>query len=502
MRHQIKTSPKDFQNKRKAYPQAKDALKEIVTNAFFAPNVKNISLNFEIGEKSSFWFINDGSPMTKDEIVKAISMYGCESANTAGNENGMGLKCAASYFVQYFTDAMLVVASKSNGNECGIGWIDPYGNYCEEEDLSEEQLKFVKAKLATFENGTVTMAYCTKLEEADVDDFLIDLRNMFTCGLDTVSFVANVNGEKYDIYSFDRHYQNLDYVEREKKNVVFKFDGSVNGQKIKEKLFKCTLLSTNTRTIKPEDYKFVDEKNQDVIKDFGIHFGYDNGYMPIHVSQVEIIGYTTKPQYNYMRGTLIANPIEDNPKYANTEDWKMFFSLVGKMSQQKIPNFEKPFNYFKSDNATLKGNWKEFYEEVVSHFKNNINKWLPSSERNKTDKYTIERLDLINSKLEKQTFHHCDSDWRFCFGYNVDGVVKYDKDKQAVVFKFDDDSPLLKKLLKGGRNGRNGENDIETIILPTIDVFIMEIMACNTTHGVVKALKSQVSKFNYFYCNG
>ena len=53
MRRPIKTTKKDFQNKSKAYPSSKYAMKELVTNAFFAPSVKNISLNFETREKQS-----------------------------------------------------------------------------------------------------------------------------------------------------------------------------------------------------------------------------------------------------------------------------------------------------------------------------------------------------------------------------------------------------------------------------------------------------------------
>ena len=52
-----------------------------------------------------------------------------------------------------------------------------------------------------------------------LDDFLDELRYMFTTGLDSVNFTANVDGNSYGIYSFDRHYQNLDYVRRKNENV-------------------------------------------------------------------------------------------------------------------------------------------------------------------------------------------------------------------------------------------------------------------------------------------
>ena len=150
MRNNIKTSKKDFQNKRKAYPSAKYALKEIVTNAYFAPGVKNVSLNFEKEDKQSFWFINDGEAMTAEQIISAISEYGCKSGNTAGNENGMGLKSSASFFTQYSENSMLAIASKSDNELIGFGWIDPDGNYCEYEDLSTEQISFAKKVIESF----------------------------------------------------------------------------------------------------------------------------------------------------------------------------------------------------------------------------------------------------------------------------------------------------------------------------------------------------------------
>ena len=489
MRHPIRTSKKDFQNKRKAYPSAKYALKEIVTNGFFAPNVKNISLNFANDGKQSFWFINDGNPMTKEEIVNAISEYGCESAKTAGNENGMGLKSSASYFTQFSDNSMLVLASKTNGVLCGIGWIDPNGQYCEYEDFSPEQRNFVDGVLSKFTNGTVTIVYDTEIDKQELDDFLDELRYMFTTGLDSVNFTANIDGNSYGIYSFDRHYQNLDYVRRKNENVVFEFN---------RKLYKCTLLSTDTRTVKAEDFDFVDETNQSVISDFGIHMGYDNGYMPIHLPQVEIIGYKSKPQYNYMRGSLIAHPIEGSTEYAGVEDWKAFFSKVGNMSQQKVPNLSKEINYHHT-NGELKSNMKSFYNTVVSEFTGNIQEWLPIHLKDTEDKYTQEKLDAINHSLEKSDFCHCDSVWKFRFGYNVDDVVKYDSAEKTVIFKFDENSPLLKRLVRGGRNGKNGDNDIDVIIIPTIDVFKMDAEDENTTDKVIAALKKRVRKFNNYY---
>lgn len=350
-------------------------------------------------------------------------------------------------------------------------------------------MAFVDYVLSKFTHGTVTMVYNTKIEKEEVDEFLNELRYMFTHALDSVNVTANTDGNSFGIYSFDRHYSNLDYVKHKIIDVVFRFNG---------KLYKATLLSTNTKTIKPEDYNFMDETEQAVTSDFGIHMGYDNGYMPIHMPQVEIIGYNTKPQYYYMRGTLIAHPIEGNTEYAGVEEWKAFFSKVGKMSQQKVPNLSKPFNYFHSDNK-LKATWESFYNTVISEFKTNIQEWTPKPLRDIEDMYTQEKLDAINHSLEKVDLCHCDSMWKFRFGYNVDEVVKYDNLEKTVIFKFDEDSPLLRRLVKGGRDGRNGRNDIDVIIIPTIDIFKMDIEDENTTDKVISAIKKRVRKFNNYY---
>lgn len=112
------------------------------------------------------------------------------------------------------------------------------------------------------------------------------------------------------------------------------------------------------------------------------------------------------------------------------------------------------------------------------------------------DKYTQENLDVINHYLEKLDFYYCGSVWKFRFGYNVDGVVKYDAAEKTVIFKFDKNSPLLKRLVRGRRNG---EYDIDVIIIPTIDLFKMAVEDESTTDKVVSALKRLVKRFNEYY---
>ena len=127
----------------------------------------------------------------------------------------------------------------------------------------------------------------------------------------------------------------------------------------------------------------------------------------------------------------------------------------------------------------------------------NIKKFQNVKVKSTEDKYTQENLDVINHYLEKLDFYYCDSVWKFRFGYyNVNNVVKYDAAEKTVIFKFDKNSPLLKLLVKGRRNG---DYDIDVIIIPIIDAFKMTIEDESTTDKVVLALKRLVRQFNKYY---
>ena len=488
MKNPIKTSIKDFKNRRKAYPSIQDAFKELVTNGFFAPNVKKMELHFV---DKSFWFMNDGEPMKQEKIVDVLSTYGCESMKTAGNENGIGLKSAASFFNE-FDDSMLVLASKCRGNLCGICWIDNDGNYCEKEDFSIEQLDFVKNVLSTFSDGTVTMVYNTTFNKEDVDEFTKELRYMFTTGLNKIEIKLSYKNEdidtEYPISFYDRHYQHLPYVRRNNEDVSFKFG---------DKIFKCTLLSTDTRTINEYDYEYIDLTNGYVTHDFGVHMGYDNGYMPIHRPQVEIIGLISKPQYNYIRCSLIAHPIENDPLYAGVEDWKSFFSnkKIGNMSQQKIPDTSKPRKFQYGENIIE--SFKEYYEAVVLKFKNDINSW--TEEHNKSYKEVCNDIDLINNSLKRMDYEFCDKVWRFrCERLGDDIVVQFNKKENIITFNCDEESPLIKKLVKV-RNGQNGSNSLDKLLEIPIDIFIMCIRCESTSAGICRRIKEIVNMYNNYY---
>lgn len=506
MKKSIRSSKKDFENKRKAYASDKQALNEPTTNQFFAPNVENIKCCVDTtGDYHYFYLINDGKPMSQQEIEGVLSEYGCSSLNTAGNENGMGLKSSASYCVQYCDTAMMVLASKTNGKICGIGWINHDGEYCDKAEFNVDQKNYVNKVLSEFDNGTATIWYNTKLSESELDKYEVGISKMFTWGLKHVNFTFNRNGREFEITPFDRHYRHLDYVVNDTNNfrnkeVVFEY--RLKNDRVK--LFKATLLAVNTNIIHKEDFEGPDCGCLDDDWDYGIHIGYDNGYMPLHESQVEVIGYKGQPRYYNMRGTLIAHPIENDEEYANVEDWKVFISGICKMSQQKVPQLKEPVNYYHKDH-TLKDVTKSFYESVVDFFRQCASDWC-TQKHNVEDKYTQDNLDDLNAYLKKHcdcTF--CDSEWHFRFSYNGfddSAIAKYDKKTQTVIFKFDKESPLLKRILKGGRNGRNGENDICEAITNVIDyLFRIHMSKLRTTNDLAKLMRNHVKNLNDWFYN-
>lgn len=490
MKEIIKTTEKDFKNRQKSYTCVSDALKEFATNAFFAPNVKNINIHFDT-VRGNFEIINDGDIMTFENIKNVISTYGCESNNTAGNENGVGIKSGASYFVNYednFEDSILIIVSKNKGTICGFGAIDSKGLYTIDiNDLGKDQKTFMDSIIKKFTDGTVTMIYNTnKISKEDINNFHIDIVHMFTSGLNHVNVEIQINDdESFRVNYEDRHYLNLDYVEKDiKEDYSFNFEG---------KIYKCDLYSTNTSNVKEEDMNSLDCVN--MINDFGVHMGYDNGYMPIHLSQVEILGMKSKPQYNYVRCSLIAHPVEDGIEFANIRDWQKFFSEIGNMNQQKIPVLQSPKKYTYGQNVIKK--YEEFYE-IVKIFKNNINKWVSVKP---TDKCTEDKIDNDNLIMKRYDLNYCDAIWKFRFKIDMeeDQVIKFIQSENEIVFNYSEDSKLIKKLIRGGRNGKNGKNDIPIIIAPIIDTIKKDIIDVNSTVGIQKTIKDYVRKMNNYY---
>lgn len=495
MKKNLRLAEKGFHAYKKAYPTNRDGFNEIITNNFFAPERKNIKLNFVI-DTNKPWFsvTNDGLSMSQTEIENALTVLGCESKNTPGNENGTGLKSSASLFTQHNDDSILFLLSKKNGKTTGIGGIGNDGMYYEAEDLSSEQTDFVNNVLSTFTNGTSTAVFNTKLDEEEVDELINYIPYMFTSGLDNVLMTYQINnGNEYTINSFDRHYRHLDYVRYKEETVNFSY--KIHN---KNKIFKATIISTDMLSVKPDDYLYLDETNGDFIDDFGVHMGYDDGYMPLCRSQVESLAYkSSQPQYNKARHSIIAHPIENSDEYAGYNEWKIFYSTVGKMSPQKVSGLNSPFNYKR--NGKIAPKWESFYETVIQFFKDNTNDWMPKIERTTEDKFSVNKMENLNKLMEKYSHTHCDTKWNFKLSTDVDEIVKFDKKNKTVLFNYSDESPLINILLKGGRNGRNGDNDLDKTIRVVVDVFKMDIDDEKTTDGVVKAIKRRVRKYNNYY---
>ena len=169
---QIKTSEKDFRARAKSYPDAIAALNEIITNSFFVKWVTSILISFFIfNNKKCFLVKNDGEFFSPANMENAIRNYGCVSANTAGNENGTGLKTNAAYFTDGNKDSFLLVISKSKYGEYSYGLIAYDGQtYIHEEDFDDNDISFIdyikKHYLNDIEEGTITTIY----DAAHTDD--------------------------------------------------------------------------------------------------------------------------------------------------------------------------------------------------------------------------------------------------------------------------------------------------------------------------------------------
>ena len=494
MKKAINITTKGFVNLRKGYPTAKDALNEILTNSFFAPEAKTIMIYF-LMEKivPSFYFCNDGVSLSQEEMENILSTLGCESSNTGGNENGTGLKSAAAYFTSRCEEtSILFMASKENGVLKSFGFLDAKGEYGEYEDLFREQKEFVDVVISSTHNGTFTGVYNCPLTESEVNEFKYNIRFLLKNGLNNINvFVKMDDEEPYKIRYFDPLYRHLDYPTKFEKRITFEFN---------KKLFDCILYGVDTNTIKAEDYDFLDEINGDCIKYYGLSCGYEDGYTPIPYN-VSILTYGTQPQYNHCRFDLIAliNPKSD--KSATYADWKELYTTIGRMTPQKVPNLTSPFKYKSGDNIYAK--WSSFYDSVIAECSAFYGETKPINERNMEDKYSEEKVNELNQRMNKYSFIHCDNQYNFQYSSKLseDTIAKFDTKTNTIIFAYNENSKLIKKLRKGGRDGRNGDNDLDRIIEPIIDIIKMDVMSESTTDKIKKALTARAKKMNNYYAD-
>ena len=488
MKQKIQTSEKYFKGLKKAYPNAKYALNELLVNAYFVENNKNIKIHFSRNNQTNITeaisFINDGDIFEQTTLTNAISTLGCESPKTAGNENGVGIKTAASYLLG--NKGCLLIFSKVNNEIVSFGAVWANGEYSNDiNDLSliEEQY-FNNVSTMVKENGTAVSLFGTSLQKEQIEEFLNDIPYLFSFGLLEKNITAYIGKEKFKIEYVDRHCKMFDTMDKFNKvfnDETFEFRG---------KIFKCDIYLTNTEKLTNRARNKSEESNN---IDYGCHFGYNNGYMPISISNVSTIGHKDQPQYYNFRMTMVAKPIIDKVNYANVNDWKDFYTQLGNINQQKVPNLAYSVNKFKEK-------YWEDYLSVIKRVKNTLHEDFGFNKFE--NKVSEDNLEEYNKKLKESKYSKKEigsQTYNYRFG-NIDELyAKFNLTTRTITFTNNIDSPFVKTILKGGRNGRNGKTDLDIAIRPTIDLLnnILEMEETNAKRD--RRLGAIIRQMNHFY---
>lgn len=481
----IKTSEKGFRNLQKAYPSVKEALNELFINDFYVNNNTSIEMHFsrEGNHTNNFYFLNNGDLFPQESLTKAISTIGCESPKTAGNENGVGIKSAAAYLTQHSDNSILFIFSKQNNNIISFGFINAKGQFSTDiEDMSSEQKRFFEIISSNFANGTATCVFNTHITIKEIDKFLENIPYLLSHALTERNVIAYIGQEMRRIEYIDRLCKEYAIIpKKELLNESFEYRG---------KIFVCDIHLAYTERLQEKRKRNECDENE---YDFGCHFGYNDGYMPIHTSNVALIDYDQQPQHYNFRMSMFAKPIINNDAYANVEDWRAFYSRLGNISQQKVPNLKYEKNRFKAQM------WKG-YLEIIKKVKSVLNDEFGMKG---CDSRITTIIDDVNAKLRQEHYNKHEINGievRYKFG-EIDTTVKFESSTDTIIFTNDVNSPFIKKLLKGGRNGKNGINDLHTAIKPIIDTFNVVFGMEQTTAKMRVKMRSLASQFSYHYMN-
>ena len=481
----IKTSEKGFRNLLKAYPSVKEALNELFINDFYVNNNTSIEMHFsrEGNHSNNFYILNDGDLFNQESLTKAISTIGCESPKTAGNENGVGIKSSAAHLTQHSDTSILFIFSKENNNIISFGFINHRGQFSTDiEDMSAEQKMFFENVSRNFRNGTATCVYNTHISINDIERFLENIPYLLSHALKTRNIIAYIGQDVRRIEYIDRLCKDFPIIpKKELLNESFEYKG---------KIFICDIHLAYTERL--QDRRKRNEKDYNEY-DFGCHFGYNDGYMPIHQSNVALIDYDQQPQHYNFRMSMFAKPIENNNRYANVEDWRAFYSRLGNISSQKVPNLKYEKNRFKAQM------WKG-YLEIIKKVKSVLNDEFGMKG---VDTRIQSVLEDVNEKLRQDRYNKHEINGieiRYKFG-EIDSTVKFEHATDTIIFTNDVNSPFIKKLLKGGRNGKNGINDLHTAIKPIIDTFNVVFGMEQTTAKMRSKMRSLANQFSYHYMN-
>jgi len=490
----IQSSKKDFEGRAKSYTSPMVALNEEITNSFFAKGVSVINISFfKFNEKKCICIKNNGEFFNQQKMNNALSFYGCESANTAGNENGTGTKSFASYFTNGNNESFFLTVSKSKYGEYSYGIISYDGQvYSRMEDFDDTDILFIEYIKSTYlnnvEEGTVKCVYdAAHTEDLTANEIERTLNDMLTIGLKKVSCTIDDNGSIREVEYVDKTYNDIDDNNIKRFNIETTFTYN-------RKIFKAAVFAVDTHYIeeKKEYYNKYDELNEGVIHSYGFTCGYNNGYTPLYRSSVYLLGFSGRQQYYRTFAGMIAIPIENDEKYASTKDWQKFYSDFGRVNAQKIPDYSSPFNFYW--NKKLKVSYESFYNAIIEPVREKFNEWMPEEDKKSLEKDIFN--ETINSHVrEKMHFMNCDTTFIFNLKKlkDEDVFVKYEIDDEGNhLISFNTVHKDISKHLNCKK-----DDDIIKVLSGYFKVFkaiTYGEKSCGDTESKIKGLCKQLNK--------
>ena len=456
----IKSSEKDFYGRGKDYAMT-EALSELWVNSFHAPNTKKfLTQMFTHAGKPCLLVRNDGAFFPQEEMHKALTKYGCDSANTAGNQNGVGMKAAAAYFLKDQEGAFTVVVSKSKSGEYSYGLIDTkglvYANYADFLPFDHDFTEYLKNKFLTtkedgtpLEEGTVVCVFNTAhKEEFDLQKLETVINHEFTFGLEKVTFTLDNEGVqrtvKYEDYfreDLGNFNANHDDIRLKMKSVVF----------VKDNTSYCCDIEC-FRNMGNESV----EDSATRIGNYGLVAGYENGYTPLYLGKLWLAGKNNDSHYTACRARVIAHPGAKNTT-ATTKDWQKLFEDWGSMNDHKIqrpiPSAKIARKQNNGSGCVAQSDWTNFKERVVDVIMDKFNEW----KGNDVDYEQQERIDNLNAQLMRSKEFTADR-YRVQFKFDlktteekfVESSILTDPDdesKNIVLVQFNASHPYWSKMI-------------------------------------------------------
>ena len=495
----IKTGRKDFASRRFLFTNLSQPLSESWTNSVHAKGTTIVHT-----EKYMYWNIpcvsvlNDGEVFVQSELDKALDKFGCESANTSGNQNGSGMKNTSSYFIDDNDASVSIVVSKGKGDQYSYGLIDANGDRFSDLNLFSDEdknyIKFLKEKfLSKVAEGTVFSAFnASHFDEFDVDKFERIIIEQYSTILQKIKFTlldATGSNVMKTVKYQDLFYHHIDpqclndEIRVMKNNQTFEFGNKIYMCDIE--FFNLDMFDKSYPNEARTQYDIDHAENRDFASEtmWGVVAGYSDGYTPLHNGWLYLIGSMGDAHESHIRVKVTAKPIDNDSNYADLEDWQKLYTKWGMMNACKVQAKEK-FKFGKE--------WGSFQKNVVKPIKERINKWR------KGDNKSVNLLDEFSEDMKLKT------PIRFGNGCYLVKFVEQPQDNRFVNYNVDSEMvrwitfnishPYWKSL-----NSRSG--------FIAMNQFKMTIVAAWETYALAKGvnlsdkdLGEQMDKFivNYF----